>query len=136
MKFFCLGFFMYFGGSPLKNPKQSSNIQHIGCINGHAMATKQENAALLEQEKIKPPRLYKVLLLNDDYTTMDFVVEVLQTIFGMDFERANQVMLKVHQEGSAVCGIYTRDLAETKVAQVMALARQHEHPLQCITQES
>ena len=100
------------------------------------MATKQENAALLEQSKVKPPRLYKVLLLNDDYTTMDFVVEVLQTIFGMDFERANQVMLKVHQEGSAVCGIYPKDLAETKAAQVMALARQHEHPLQCITEES
>jgi ATP-dependent Clp protease adaptor protein ClpS len=100
------------------------------------MATKQEHSALVEQDKIKPPRPYKVLLLNDDYTTMDFVVEVLQTIFGMDFERANQVMLKVHQEGSAVCGIYPRDTAETKAAQVMALARQHEHPLQCITEES
>jgi ATP-dependent Clp protease adaptor protein ClpS len=100
------------------------------------MATKQENAVLLEKSKIKPPRLYNVLLLNDDYTTMDFVVQVLQTIFGMDFERANQVMLKVHQEGSAVCGIYPKDLAETKAAQVMALAKQHEHPLQCITEES
>lgn len=100
------------------------------------MATRQENAALLEKSKVKPPRLYKVLLLNDDYTTMDFVVEVLQTVFGMDFERANQVMLKVHQEGSAVCGIYPKDLAETKVAQVVAFARRHEHPLRCVTEEN
>jgi len=100
------------------------------------MATKRENTALLEWSKTKPPRLYKVLLLNDDYTTMDFVVEVLQTIFGMDFERANQVMLKVHQEGSAVCGIYPKDLAETKVAQVAAFARQHEHPLRCVYEEN
>jgi ATP-dependent Clp protease adaptor protein ClpS len=130
-------FYRFFGSAPLEKPTaivKYTTYERLKRAKG--MATKQENAALLEKEKIKPPRLYKVLLLNDDYTTMDFVVEVLQTIFGMDFERANQVMLKVHQEGSAVCGIYTRDLAETKVAQVMALARQHEHPLQCITQES
>ena len=79
------------------------------------MATRQENTVLLERSKTKPPRLYKVVLLNDAYTTMEFVVEVLQRIFGMDFERATQIMLKVHQEGSAVCGIYPKDLAETKV---------------------
>jgi ATP-dependent Clp protease adaptor protein ClpS len=100
------------------------------------MATRQENTVLLERSKTKPPRLYKVVLLNDDYTTMDFVVEVLQRIFGMDFERATQIMLKVHQEGSAVCGIYPKDLAETKVEQVVAFARQHEHPLQCVTEEN
>jgi len=100
------------------------------------MATKQENTALLERSKLKPPRLYKVLLLNDDYTTMEFVIEVLQKIFGMDPERATQVMLKVHYEGSAVCGIYPKDLAETKVAQVVAFARQHEHPLRCVTEEN
>ncbi len=100
------------------------------------MATKQESTTLLEKSKTKPPKLYKVVLLNDDYTTMDFVVEVLQTIFGMDFERANQVMLKVHQEGSAVCGVSPKDLAETKVAQVVAFARRHEHPLRCVTEEN
>ncbi len=100
------------------------------------MATRQENTVLLERSKTKPPKLYKVVLLNDDYTTMDFVVEVLQRIFGMDFERATQIMFKVHQEGSAVCGIYPKDLAETKVEQVVAFARQHEHPLQCITEEN
>jgi ATP-dependent Clp protease adaptor protein ClpS len=100
------------------------------------MATRQENTVLLERSKTKPPKLYKVVLLNDDYTTMDFVVEVLQRIFGMDFERATQTMLKVHQEGSAVCGIYPKDLAETKVEQVVAFARQHEHPLRCVTEEN
>ncbi len=100
------------------------------------MATKQESAALLERARSKPPKLYKVVLLNDDYTTMEFVVDVLQTIFGMDRERATQVMLKVHQEGSAVCGIYPKDIAETKVEQVLAFARQHEHPLRCVSEES
>ena len=102
------------------------------------MATRQENISLLEAEhgKTKPPQLYKVVLLNDDYTTMEFVIEVLETIFGMNRERATQIMLKVHQEGSAVCGVYPRDIAETKVAQVAAFARQHEHPLRCVLEEN
>ncbi|MBI5658117.1 MAG: ATP-dependent Clp protease adapter ClpS [Nitrosomonadales bacterium] len=97
------------------------------------MATKHENASVLEAErsKSKPPRLYKVVLFNDDYTTMDFVVEVLQLFFAMNRERATQVMLKVHQEGSAVCGIYPKDIAEAKVGQVSAFAKQREHPLRC-----
>ena len=97
------------------------------------MATKYENASLLEAErsKSKPPILYKVVLFNDDYTTMDFVIEVLQTFFAMNRERATQVMLKVHEEGSAICGVYPKDIAETKVAQVTAFAKQREHPLRC-----
>ena len=97
------------------------------------MKTKQENSSLLEAErsKIKPPKLYKVILLNDDYTTMEFVMEVLQTFFSMNRERATQVMLKVHQEGCAICGVYPQDIAETKVAQVSAFAKQHGHPLRC-----
>ena len=97
------------------------------------MATKHDNSSLLEVErsKSKPPKLYKVVLFNDDYTTMDFVIEVLQTFFAMNRERATQVMLKVHQEGSAVCGVYPKDIAETKVTQVTAFAKQHEHPLRC-----
>ena len=97
------------------------------------MATKQDNSSLLEVErsKSKPPKLYKVVLFNDDYTTMDFVIEVLQTFFLMNRERATQVMLKVHQEGSAVCGVYPKDIAETKVTQVSAFAKQHGHPLRC-----
>jgi ATP-dependent Clp protease adaptor protein ClpS len=100
------------------------------------MASKQENTALLEKSKVKPPKLYKVILLNDDYTTMEFVIEVLQTIFGMSRERATQIMLKIHQEGSAVCGLYPKDLAETKVEQVVTFARQHEHPLRCVAEEN
>jgi ATP-dependent Clp protease adaptor protein ClpS len=103
-----------------------------------ATKTKQGDISLLEAErsKTKPPRLYKVVLLNDDYTTMEFVVEVLQTIFSMSRERATQVMLKVHQEGSAVCGVYPKDIAETKVEQVLAFAKQHGHPLRCVLEEN
>ena len=100
------------------------------------MATKQENTTLLEKNAVQPPPLYKVVLLNDDYTTMEFVIEVLQTIFAMGRERAMQIMLKVHNEGSAVCGVYPKDVAETKVAQVVTLARQHEHPLRCVSEEN
>ena len=72
-----------------------------------------------------------MLLLNDDYTPMDFVVGVLQQFFAMDLEKATQVMLHVHTRGRGVCGLYTREVAETKVAQVMDFARRHQHPLQC-----
>ena len=89
-----------------------------------------------KRTKLAPPPLYTVLLLNDDYTPMDFVVLVLQRFFSMDRERATQIMLKVHQEGSAVCGVYPRDIAESKVAQVTAFARQREHPLRCVTEEN
>jgi ATP-dependent Clp protease adaptor protein ClpS len=102
------------------------------------MATKHESGTLLEAErsKSKPPNLYKVVVFNDDYTTMDFVIEVLQTFFAMNRERATQVMLKVHQEGSAVCGIYPKDIAETKVAQVTEFAKRHGHPLRCELEET
>ena len=97
------------------------------------MKTKQESASLIEadRKKSQPPKLYKVLLFNDDYTTMDFVVTVLQTFFSMNRERATLIMLKVHKNGYAVCGVYPYGIAETKVAQVAAFAKQHEHPLRC-----
>ena len=102
------------------------------------MATKRESTTLLEPaaEKVKPPPLYKVLLLNDDYTPMEFVVYVLKKFFGIDQERATQIMLKVHTEGVGVCGVYPRDIATTKVEQVVDFARQHQHPLQCTMEES
>jgi len=81
--------------------------------------------------KTKRPALYKVLLLNDDYTPMDFVVYVLERFFGKPPEEATQIMLHVHQKGVGICGVYTYEVAETKVAQVTSFARQHEHPLQC-----
>jgi len=97
------------------------------------MAIKHQSSSVLapERAKTKPPRLYKVVLYNDDYTTMEFVIEVLQRFFSMNRERAFQIMLKVHNEGSAVCGVYSLDVAETKVAQVSAFAKQHGHPLRC-----
>ena len=80
---------------------------------------------------LKKPPLFKVVLLNDDYTPMEFVVEVLETFFSMNREQATQVMLTVHTRGKGVCGIYTRDIAETKAAQVNQYAREHQHPLLC-----
>lgn len=80
--------------------------------------------------------MHRVILFNDDYTTMEFVIEVLQRFFAMNSEKAQQTMLKVHNEGSAVCGVYSRDVAETKVAQVTDHARQHGHPLRCGTEEN
>lgn len=79
--------------------------------------------------QLKRPPLYKVVLMNDDYTPMEFVVEVLETFFNMGREQATQVMLAVHTQGKGVCGIFTRDIAETKAAQVNQYARDHQHPL-------
>lgn len=91
-----------------------------------------DGIAVQESEpKLKRPRLYKVLLLNDDYTPMEFVVVILQKFFGKPRELAVQIMLHVHQKGVGVCGVYPRDIAETKVRQVMDYANDHEHPLQC-----
>jgi ATP-dependent Clp protease adaptor protein ClpS len=86
---------------------------------------------LPEETKLKPPPLYRVILLNDDYTPMEFVVEVLQTFFGLNVETATRVMLKVHTEGKGVCGVYPREIAETKAVQVNEHARAAEHPLLC-----
>lgn len=88
---------------------------------------------LFEEQKstLAPPPRYKVILNNDDYTPMDFVVDVLMHFFNMDTERANQIMMAVHYEGKAVCGIYTSDIAETKVAQVNNYAKENGHPLLC-----
>ena len=81
--------------------------------------------------KTKKPSMYKVLMLNDDYTPMEFVVHVLERFFGKGREEATQIMLHVHQRGVGICGVYPYEIAETKVTQVMDFAIQHEHPLQC-----
>ena len=88
------------------------------------------------QPQTKHPPLYRVVLLNDDYTPMDFVVEVLQRFFQLDRNQATQVMLHVHTRGKGVCGVYSRDVAETKVSQVNDYAREHEHPLLCTMEEA
>ena len=81
--------------------------------------------------KTRKPSMYKVLMLNDDYTPMEFVVHVLERFFNKSREEATRIMLHVHRRGVGVCGVYTYEVAETKVTQVMDLARQHQHPLQC-----
>ena len=92
----------------------------------------QDTALAKAPTRISPPPLYQVLLLNDDYTPMDFVVSVLQRIFGKSEEEASQIMLKVHHEGRGICGIYPRDIAATRVEMVRQLAHARQHPLQCV----
>lgn len=81
--------------------------------------------------KLQRPPMYKVLLLNDDYTPMEFVVHILEDFFAMDRPKATRIMLTVHTQGKAVCGVFTREVAETKVSQVNDYSRQHQHPLMC-----
>ena len=100
------------------------------------MQHKDDSVLEAKKAKVKLPPMYKVLLLNDDYTPMEFVVLVLQKFFGMTRERATQVMLKVHREGMGICGVYPRDVASTKVQQVAAYSRKHQHPLQCVMEET
>ena len=100
------------------------------------MHHKNDSVLEAKKAKVKLPPMYKVLLLNDDYTPMEFVVLVLQKFFGMTRERATQVMLKVHREGMGVCGVYPHDVASTKVQQVAGFARKHQHPLQCVMEET
>ena len=86
--------------------------------------------------RVRKPPLYRVVLLNDDYTPMDFVVDVLESVFNMQRMRATQVMLEIHMKGKGVCGVYNFEIAETKVAQVMGIAKQHQHPLLCTMEEA
>ncbi len=101
---------------------------------------KQEHAAgAAVQEarpELKPPPRYRVLLLNDDFTPMDFVVQVLELFFHLSREKATQIMLHVHTRGVGVCGVFSRDVAETKVSQVKDFARRHQHPLMCTMEEA
>ena len=95
----------------------------------HGVVTKSE-------KKLKPPPLYKVLLHNDDYTTMEFVIEVLQSVFHHPHAAATQIMLHVHRNGIGVAGVFTYEIAETKVAIVEAMARRHEFPLKCTMEQA
>src|SRR5436309_15752525 len=93
-----------------------------------------QGAVVAERQaaKTEPPRMYQVVMLNDDYTPMEFVVMVLQEYFMRDLETSTLIMLKIHHEGRGVCGVYTKDVAATKVELVLAAARREGHPLQCI----
>ena len=109
-----------------------------------AMATRKDGedegtglgVATRTRTRTKKPSLYKVLLLNDDYTPMEFVVLVLQRFFRMTMEDATRVMLHVHQKGVGVCGVFTYEVAESKVAQVIDFARENQHPLQCTLEKA
>ena len=100
-------------------------------------STQNERGLVVEEARprLKRPPLYQVILLNDDYTPMEFVVDVLERIFNLNRPTATRVMLEVHTRGKGVCGVFTYEIAETKVAQVTAYARQHQHPLLCTMEE-
>ena len=104
------------------------------------MATNDENGTVLVQKEqkaaVKPPPMYQVLLLNDDYTPMEFVVAIIQEYFNKDRETATQIMLKVHRDGKGMCGVYPKDIASTKVELVLTHARKAGHPLQCVMEEA
>lgn len=92
---------------------------------------------ILEKEHVRaaPPSMYHVMLCNDDYTPMEFVIEVLEKFFSMDLEKATQIMLQVHYEGKAICGTFSAEIAETKVMQVTMYSRENEHPLLCVMEQ-
>ncbi len=104
------------------------------------MADSKPEAVILKQKqektKGKSPPMYKILLLNDDFTPMEFVIDVLKIFFYMNHEQATRIMLKVHMEGVGVCGVYTSDIASTKVNQVVEFARKNQHPLRCVMEEN
>ncbi len=102
---------------------------------GNTLTKPRQGVQDQDRDDVDEPSRFKVLLHNDDYTTMDFVVMVLQAVFNKDMETATEIMLNVHKKGVGVAGIYTRDVAETKVAMVHELSRKNEHPLKCTMEE-
>ncbi|HET8697312.1 MAG TPA: ATP-dependent Clp protease adapter ClpS [Gammaproteobacteria bacterium] len=102
----------------------------VGRDDDHGLVTEEA------KPRVKRPPLYRVILLNDDYTPMEFVVQVLEKVFSLDRTTATRIMLEVHTKGKGVCGVYTYEIAETKVAQVTGLAQQHQHPLLCTMEET
>ncbi len=114
------------------------NVVAMSGDNDNDFEPDQDHGLAVEEARpqTKKPPLYRVVLLNDDYTPMDFVVEVLELIFGMDRSKATRIMLEVHTQGKGNCGVFTYEIAETKVAQVAAFAEQHQHPLLCTLEET
>ena len=102
----------------------------VGKDDDHGLVTEEA------KPRLKRPPLFRVILINDDYTPMEFVVQVLEKVFSLDRNTATRIMLEVHTKGKGVCGVYTYEIAETKVAQVTGLARQNQHPLLCTMEET
>ena len=116
----------------LINPNNESNL--VTMSDKDVTGSPNHDIGLAVEEaspKLKRPSMYQVVLLNDDYTPMEFVVHILQAFFSLELEQATRVMLKVHTEGKGVCGVFTRDVAETKAQQVNMYSRENEHPLLC-----
>jgi len=111
-----------------RDPVTMAAPRNGGANSGTALATKPK-------AKTKKPHLYRVLLLNDDYTPMEFVIHVLERFFNKNREDATRIMLHVHHNGVGECGVFTYEVAETKVTQVMDFARRHQHPLQCVMEK-
>ena len=107
-------------------------------MSGQNPNVEKESGLSVQESKpeLNKPPMFKVLLLNDDYTPMEFVVQVLESFFRMSREKATQIMLHVHTRGVGVCGVFTRDIAETKVVQVNDYSRNHQHPLMCTMEEA
>ena len=115
-----------------KSPKNPPNPT----VPGYKPENDDGGTVLLERrpQKTKPPQMHQVVVLNDDYTPMEFVVMVIQEFFNKDRETATQIMLKIHLDGKGVCGVFSKDVAATKVDQVSEAARKHGHPLQCLSE--
>jgi ATP-dependent Clp protease adaptor protein ClpS len=120
---------------PRSQERNAGDEDDAGIADGIGTGS-QTGVATKTRTRTKKPQQYKVLMLNDDYTPMEFVVIVLKRFFRMDLEQATRVMLHVHQKGVGVCGIYPYEVAETKVNQVMDFARQNQHPLQCTLEKA
>jgi ATP-dependent Clp protease adaptor protein ClpS len=120
----------------LSRVRASDDDEDAGGAGGDGAGQDQLGIATKTRAKPKKPSQFKVLMLNDDYTPMEFVVIVLKRFFQMDLEQATRVMLHVHQKGVGVCGIFPYEIAETKVNQVMDFARQNQHPLQCTLEKA
>ena len=118
--------------APILNLERSVSPMGAG---GHEDDEEEVGVSTASKPKVKRPKRYKVLLHNDDYTTMEFVVYVLKRFFGKSSEEAQRIMTKVHNEGVGVCGVYTYEVAETKVEQVTKAAKEEGHPLQCTLEE-
>lgn len=101
------------------------------------MSTQEENSVVLERDttKAKPPPMYQVILLNDDFTPMEFVIQILENYFHKDRATATEIMLQVHKKGRGICGVFTKDIASTKVDLVLSHAQSCGHPLQCVMEE-
>ncbi len=132
---------MTFGAGTVRLPTgQIVATMTFGTMSEHDKKDLQHDGLDLAVEearpKLKRPPLFRVILINDDYTPMEFVVEVLESIFGMERPKATRVMLEVHTKGKGICGVYGYEIAETKVAQVMSIAQQQQHPLLCTMEDT